>query len=103
MSLILTVLAKHLTNALALKATSKHRVKLLAPSRDLDNLLPMLSKIVRSHKHTASRLLVRQSSIEGEDRREHEHTMHFLMASLTLSTLASLKPLIFSKFFLVVW
>lgn len=74
---------------------SEHRVELLASGRDLEHALALLTELMRSLEAAASRLqgVSRCSYALGDE----TLTWHLAMASLTLSTLISLKPLIFNR------
>jgi hypothetical protein len=56
-----TKFTKDFANALTLETTTKHGIKLLTSSRDLDDPSALLSKVMRRHKAISGGLFTRQS------------------------------------------
>jgi hypothetical protein len=74
---------------------AENGVELFAPGRDLENTLSLLTELMCSLEAASGRLHDR--SVGSEDARRESCTWHLTIASLTLSTLISLKPLILSR------
>jgi hypothetical protein len=74
---------------------AKDSVELLAPGGDLQNTLSLLPELVCSLEAASSEL--QGSAVLWHRKGNGQHTWHLVNASLILSTLISLKPLIFSR------